>query len=388
MNTQSLISPEDQSVTFIELFFDLVFVFAITQIVGLFHGHITWGVVGESILLFWIVWWAWTQFSWALNSADTTHQLVETAILIATGVAFFMAVAVPFAFEGRPLAFALPYVIVRGIGLILYIYVTLSEPEQNRVVRQFALLSVLGLSAVLVGAILGGPFLYAFWGVSILLDIVAASVGGAASTWNLHPEHFTERHGLIVIIALGETLIVAASGVTSMEWSGALVGVGLAAVAATCLFWWSYFPQAKPTLDQALETARGHHRSEMARDVFSLFHFPMLCGVIAYAVAIEEAIVHPDDPLSLAARWALAVGLVLFLGGIGLAVRRATSTLPLVRIVLAVIMAGAVVLVADVSPLISLLIVVAGTLVIVTVEHFQAKPRGGLLAQPTPLGEG
>ena len=92
---RSLSSPEDQSVTFVELFFDLVFVFSVTQVVGLFHHGLDWSTAGQGILVFWLVWWAWSQFTWALNAADTTHQWVQLGTLLATAVAFFMAIAVP-----------------------------------------------------------------------------------------------------------------------------------------------------------------------------------------------------------------------------------------------------------------------------------------------------
>jgi low temperature requirement protein LtrA len=142
VNKTSIVSPENQSVTFVELFFDLVFVFSVTQVVGLLHDGITPDAVGRSILVFWLVWWAWTQFTWALNAANTTHPVVELGTLFATAVAFFMAVALPEAFEGRGLWFAVPYVLVRSIGLTLYSWVArVADPAQHAAVRYFWLVS-------------------------------------------------------------------------------------------------------------------------------------------------------------------------------------------------------------------------------------------------------
>jgi low temperature requirement protein LtrA len=104
----SLASPSDQKVTFVELFFDLVFVFCVTQVVSLLHDGVTWRSVGEATLVFWLVWWGWTQFTWALNAADTTHPRVEIATLVATGVAFFLAVGIPSAFHGHARWFGSP----------------------------------------------------------------------------------------------------------------------------------------------------------------------------------------------------------------------------------------------------------------------------------------
>lgn len=369
MRTQTIVSPEDQNVTFVELFFDLVFVFSVTQVAGLLHSGLDWIIVGQAILVFWLVWWAWTQFTWALNAADTTHTLVEVGTLLATAVAFFMAVALPDAFHDRAIWFAITYVLVRVIGLALYARVASEDPAQRVAVRTFALVSVGGLVAVLIGSILGGTLQYWFWGGAILLDVFAAAVGGQREGWNLHPDHFGERHGLFVIIALGETLIVAAGRVTDASWTGILIAVAILAVAITCGLWWSYFPRAKPVLEQALESVRGAEQSTLARDVFSLIHFPMLCGIIAYAFAVEETAAHPGQPLPLEARVALAAGLVLFVGGMAVAIQRATGRLLLPRVFLTVGTAIAVVAVSEVSGLLTLAIAFAGLLAIAILEQ-------------------
>jgi low temperature requirement protein LtrA len=260
------------------------------------------------------------------------------------------------------------------IGLAIYAWVASENPSQRVAVRTFTLVSIGGLAAVLMGGIVGGSTQYWFWGFAILLDIIAAAVGGQAEGWNLHPDHFGERHGLFVIIALGETLIIAAGGVTGVSWSGALIAVAVLAVAISCGLWWSYFTQAKAELDHALESSRGAEQSMMARDVFSLFHFPMLCGVIAYAVAIEEAVVHPAEPLPVEGRLALAVGLVLFIGGMAIAIWRATGHLLLARLMLVAVTAVTIVVVAGVAPPLSLAIAFAGTAAIVVMEQRVGRP--------------
>lgn len=300
MSRQSIVSPKDQRVTFVELFFDLVFVFAVTQTVGLLHDEFTWAAVGRAVLVFWLVWWAWTQFTWALNAADTTHHLIELGTLLAVAVAFFMAVALPHAFADRALWFAIPYVLVRSIGLALYGRVAAAaHPSQLAAVRVFCLVSLGGLAAVVMGAVAGGATQYWAWGLAIFLDVIAAAVGGQQEGWDLHAEHFCERHGLFVIIALGESLIVAAGGVLGAAWSPSLFAVAVLAVGITCGLWWTYFARAKPELDHALAGCGGATQSTMARDAFSLMHFPMVCGIIAYAAAVEHALSHPAAPLAL-----------------------------------------------------------------------------------------
>lgn len=376
MNAQNITSPEDQSVTFIELFFDLVFVFSVTQVVGLLHHELNWLGVSQAILVFWLVWWAWTQFTWALNAADTTHALIEVGTLLATAVAFFMAVALPDAFHGRALWFAIPYILGRVIGLTLYIWVTAANPAQRAAVGKFASISMGGLLAVLIGGFMGGIWQYLFWGLAIVLDILAANIGGQADSWGLHPEHFSERHGLFVIIALGETLIVAAGGMTGAEWTNDLILVAILAVAVTCALWWSYFPRTKPQLDHALETVTGAELAMMGRDVFSLIHFPMLCGVIAYAIAIEEVIAHPTSALPLAGRVALVMGLIFFVGGMAIAIWRATNRILWPRLILTIGTVGLILTLTEISPLLTLCIAFSGVALIAIWEQLTHSPIG------------
>jgi low temperature requirement protein LtrA len=330
--SRAITSPGDQSATFVELFFDLVFVFGITQIVGLLHYDMSWVGVGHAVLVFWLVWWAWTQFTWALNAADTTHPFVELTTLVATAVAFFMAVAIPNTFDRHAHWFAVSYVLVRGMGLWIYARVASAHPGQHAAVRLFATASTGGLLAVLAGAIVGGGAQTWLWGLAIALDVVAAVIAGRAQDWNLHAEHFAERHGLIVIIALGESLIVAAAGLTGTDFTPEVVAVSFLGVLTSCALWWTYFPVAKPELERALESVPAADQGRLARDVFSLAHFPMLCGVVAFAVALEEAIAHPSDPLPDSGRLALALGLFLFVGGTALAMWLATCGRPVVRL--------------------------------------------------------
>jgi low temperature requirement protein LtrA len=320
-----IVSPDDQKVTFVELFFDLVFVFCVTQVVKLLHGHLDAKSALSALLVFWLVWWAWTQFTWALNAANTEHGHIQAVTLLATAIAFFLAVGIPDALTTGPLWFAGSYVALRVVGLLVYYWVARGDPGQREAVRTFGLVSAAGLGAVLIGGFLGGNWLYWSWGIAIALDLLAAGIGGQLEGWNLHPAHFAERHGLIVIIALGETLIVAAAGLVGAERSFLVITTGVLAVAVTCGLWWSYFEHAHRALEHALTSRRGSARSCLARDVFSVIHFPMLCGVIAVAAAIEAALTHPAEALAPDLRVALGGGAALFLCGTAGAIWRAAD---------------------------------------------------------------
>jgi low temperature requirement protein LtrA len=374
MTTKTIVSPEDQKVTFVELFFDLVFVFSVTQVVGLFHDELNLIAVGKAILVFWLVWWAWTQFTWALNAADTTHPLIQLATLVATGLAFFMAVTLPRAFGDQSVWFGVMYVLVRVLGLTIYLWVASANPAQQNAGRTFAILSIGGMAAVLIGAFIGGTLQLWLWGLAIVLDVVAAALGTQFEELSLHSEHFSERHGLFIIIALGESLIVAAGGVTDTPDTFEILLIAFLVVAITGALWWSYFPRTKPLLDQAVESARGSVQVRLARDVFSLLHFPMVCGIIAYAVVIEEIVLHPSEPLSLTGKVALSAGLLLFVGGMAVAAYRATRQVLLPRVILILVTVMAIVALNGVGIALTLGMALIGMLVILLIEQRSIRP--------------
>jgi low temperature requirement protein LtrA len=372
-----LASPDDQRVTFVELFFDLVFVFCVTQVVTLVHGHLDTRSAASALLVFWLVWWGWTQFTWALNAANTDHPRVQLTTLLATAVAFFLAVGIPRALGEDALWFTVPYVSLRVVGLLVYDWVAGTDPLQRQAVRVFGLISVAGLAAVLAGGLVGGSAQYVLWGLAIVLDLIAAGIGGQREGWNLHPDHFVERHGLIVIIALGETLIVAASGLVGARPTPIAAATGVLAVALTCALWWSYFRHGRPVFEHALAAREGSGRSRLARDIFSVMHFPMLCGVVAMAAATEQALAQPERPLAVDLRIALGGGAVLFICGTAAAMWRATGRAPLVRALLVPAAAG--VIAVGALPGVAMAILLAALALIAAVEHRQAQEHDAAL---------
>jgi low temperature requirement protein LtrA len=376
MATLPIVSPDDQRVTFVELFFDLVFVFCITQVVTLLHGHVDAKTAGSALLVFWLVWWAWTQFTWALNAANTDHHRVQLATLLATAIAFLLAVGIPRALGDGALWFAVPYVAVRVVGLTVYYWVAWSNPVQRRAVHVFASISVTGLVAVLIGATAGGAAQYWWWAAAIGLDLVAAGIGGQQQGWNLHPDHFVERHGLIVIIALGETLIVAASGLIASPPGALATATGVLAVAITSGLWWTYFHYPRQLFEHQMTVREGNARSCMARDIFSVMHFPLLCGVIGMAAATEQALMHPDQPLAADIRLALGGGALLFIWSTGGAMWRVSGRPPVARAMLG-LLAVAGVVAGGAVPIVAMGILLGVLGALAAIEH---RP-GALLAE-------
>lgn len=309
-----------QGATFVELFFDLVFVYAVTQLTSLVLHDLTWEGVGEAALLFWLVWWAWTQFTWTLNLADTEHVWVRLPTLAATAVAFFLAQSAPDAFGEAGAWFAVSYVVVRLIGLGVQAWVI--GADQLDSLLRWASLSLVGIILVLVGGFVAPEIRAWFWLAALVADLVSASTAGRG-VWVLEPGHFAERHGLIVIIALGESLI--AAGVASSEVArGVMFAATTAgAVIATCALWWTYFGTLHGRLEERLADQTDVTRGAFARDVFSFWHAAVVAGVIGVAVAFEEAIAHPEEALSTGASLALTLGTGLYLGGLAAAAGRA-----------------------------------------------------------------
>lgn len=357
LRNKNLISPHQQSADFVELFFDLVFVYAITRITSLTANNFDTQHVLQSLLIFWLIWWAWTQFTWALNAANTKFAEVRLIVLIATGVAFVMASSTSFAFTDGVLWFAIPYILIRIIGLAFYIRVTTNLDGQRTAVIVFALLSLTGLIAVLVGAMVEPSLRVFFWIGAIFLDMLAGFIGGKAEGWNLRAKHFGERHSLIVIIALGESLIVIAAAVSGQERSIDLMLAGGLAVLITCLLWWSYFSWISEYLEDKLAKKTGSDQAKTARDTYSFMHFLIISGIVGIAIGFEKILHHPHDLLSVSVAFALGIGYLLFIGFSLAAVWRTGKIVLLPRLLILIISLIGIFLSIGYSPIVALVII-------------------------------
>jgi low temperature requirement protein LtrA len=363
-------APREQPVTFVELFFDLVFVFAVTQVTSLTAHHLDAAGVARSVLLFWLIWWAWTQFTWTLSPADTEHTVVRVLTLAATSAAFVMAASVPRAFEDDPMWFAVPYVIIRLLGMALQVTVDHERTDgELGMSMSWVTISLVGLVAVLGGGFVDTPARNWWWLAAIVLDLAASSAAGRNSVWDISPRHFTERHGLFVIIALGESLIVAGTAVANDERTADLVTAAAATLVVASLLWWTYFGWLKESLEHSFAAAPPEAVGPIARDAFSLTHFPLICGIIGFAVAVEEIMLHPDRPADRAVVTSLAVGTALFVGASALAHWRVCGRVLWPRLTTLAVTVALVAVVARSAPVWPLAVVAGGLLVIVLVER-------------------
>jgi len=368
LHGKKLVSPTHQSADFVELFFDLVFVYAITRITAITAHHLDVMNLLQSALIFWLIWWAWTQFTWALNAANTKIAEVRLIVLIATGVAFVMASSAEYAFTDLVMWFAIPYVLIRLIGLALYIRVTSNLNGHRSAVIGFALLSLTGLIAVIAGAMVNPSLRIILWACVILFDMMAGFIGGRAEGWNLLPKHFAERHSLIIIIALGESLIVAATAVSGQDHLADIMFVGGLAVLVTCLLWWSYFSWISEYLEDKFSKRTGADQAKIGRDAYSFMHFMIICGIVGIAVGFEKILHHPHDPLKASVAYALGIGYMLFIGFSAVSVWRTSKQLLTPRLFILIITLIGIILSVGYTPLIALGIISISLLLINFIE--------------------
>lgn len=333
MTQRTIRGSEEQGATFVELFFDLVFVFAVTQVTSVLAHDLTASGLLEALIVFWLVWWAWTQFTWSLNEADTDHTFIRLLTLVATALAFVMAMTVPEVTGENGWLFPLSYLILRTVGISLQWLLASGDQQWTGAVRRWTIVSSLGLVAVAAAVFVAPDLRFTVLGVAALLDVGAALQAATTGEWRLFSGHFAERHGLFVIIALGESLIAAGVGASEQPLTGGVLAVAAAAVVATCGLWWTYFGWAKDAMEERLAVQPPSTLGRFARDVYSFSHFPIIAGVIGLAVAVEEGIAHPGDELPLTGAVALVAGVTLFLGATGLALYLAGVRLPLIRVV-------------------------------------------------------
>ena len=363
-------APQAQAVTFVELFFDLVFVFAVTEVTALTAHHLDPAGVARSGVLFWLIWWAWTQFTWTLSPADTQHPRVQALTLVASGVAFIMAASVTGAFGDQALWFAIPYVVIRSIGIGLQVRL-----DQERagvgvgLSMAWVSLSLVGLVVVLIGALAPVGARPWIWLGAILVDLAAAGASSRNAVWDLSPAHFSERHGLFVIIALGESLIIAGSAVSDEARTADLVLAAGAALVVACLLWWTYFGWLKEAVEHGFAGVPPEQLGPTARDAYSLAHFPLIGGIIGFAAAVEEIVLHPDEPAAGPVIAALAIGILLFVGSSAFALWRTTGEVLRGRLVIVGVTVAAVALVASAAPVWPLAAVAVGLAAIVATEH-------------------
>lgn len=325
-------------VTYMELFFDLVYVFAIIQLSHVLIDHMDARGAVEAAVLFLAVWWAWNLSAWAMNWVDPDHNSVRVMIaaLMLSGVV--MAAAIPTAFAAGGMVFAVAYVVLQLLRSG-YMVAALRGQRMGRNYAQLLVWSAIAAVPWIIGAVADGDARLAWWVVALVIDYTAPMHGFALprlgrtpmSDWTLEGEHLAERNRLVFIIALGETILVLGGTLTDVHYSTALVvaaGVGFLWIV---LLWWLYFGYDHTHLEE--ETLRGSGEpTRIARLGYAYAHGVMVAGVITVAVAIEQAIAHPTGDLDGAVAAVILAGPAIYLIGNALFFYSLTRRVPPTRL--------------------------------------------------------
>jgi len=322
---------EDRSASFVELFFDLVFVFGVTQVAASIHGHLDWATLGKAAIVLLLLWWAWTQFTWSAGNADFDELRPRIVLLVATAATFVLATAVQGAFGEDGAIFAMAYFGVMSLWAVFYVSLIWGT-DQIAGFLAYGPRVMAGSVLVLIGGFVSEDARIWFWVAAVIVNIVS-TLAADSNEYPIVPSHFAERHGLFVIIVLGEALIAIGVGIVGSTESLAFYVAGTAMLLTVLAMWWSYFDWLFRVGENALKAATGLARGQLARNAYSVAHYPLVAGVILFAIGTEEILAHPDVALDTSTRWAFLGGLILFLGSESVMARLFTSRTAWARVI-------------------------------------------------------
>ncbi len=305
---------DEHQVTPLELFFDLTFVFAMTQVTILLADDPTWAGVLRGMLVLTALWWAWTAYAWLTSATDVDEGGVRLVMLASMGAMFGVALAVPGAFGDDAVLFGFAYLLVRLLHLVLSMTVVRDDPDRRDAIIRFAPTAIVGASLLVVAGFLEGDARVAVWLAALAIDYLGPAVVGPGRGWRVAPEHFAERHGLIVLIALGESLIAIGVGAAFELDTGVIVASALGVVVVSAL-WWLYFDVAAIFARRRLMQANGVELHRLALHAYSYLHLPMIAGVVLFALGLKTTVGHVGDELDTVPAVGLAGGAALYLLG-------------------------------------------------------------------------
>jgi low temperature requirement protein LtrA len=341
---------EGERVMPLELFFDLVFVLAITQCTALMADDPTWEGLARGMLVLGVLWWSWVGYSWLTSVVDPEEGGVRIAIFGVMAALLIVALCVPEAFGGLALEFALAYGVVRAGQIVLFVLASPDDPGLRRSVTGLAVGTAIGVGLLIGASFLDGVAQGGTWALALLLDMGEPYVFGGEG-WKLSPGHFAERHGLIIIIALGESIVAIGVG-AEVGLSFGVAAAGVLGIALAAAQWWIYFDVVALVAAQRLARAPvGREQNAMARDSYSYIHFVMVAGIVLVALGLKKALGDVDDPLKIAPAFALLGGLAIYLLGHVAFRLRNIHTLNRQRLVLAAVFLALIPLAVEISPL-------------------------------------
>jgi len=359
---------EGERVTPLELFFDLVFVLAITQCTGLMSHDQSWSGLAQGLLILGVLWWAWVGYAWLTSVIDPEAGAVRGAIFVAMAALLIVSLCVQEAFGNLALTFALGIGVFRAAHIALFMLAGADDEDLRRSVIGLAVSTAIAVTILALASLFDGLAQGALWALAIFLDMAGPYFFGSEG-WKLVPGHFAERHGLIVIIALGESIVAVGVGA-----AGELdLGIGAAAVLGVFLaaaLWWTYFDVVALVSARRLgEAERGRVQNALARDSYSYIHLLLVAGIVLIALGMKVTIGHHSEHLHDVPAFALLGGLAIYLIGLVSFRYRHIQTLNRQRLGLAIVLLLLVPVATALPALISLALAVVLIWAMIAYEH-------------------
>ncbi|MFE9187698.1 low temperature requirement protein A [Micromonospora haikouensis] len=371
---------QDHRATPFELLFDLVYVFAATQITAyLAHEHSPYGVL-QGLLILALLWGTWSGYTWLGNHSRADEGLLRAGMAGAMAAMFVVALAIPEAWRDAPgglpgpVVLVCAYFLVRWVHLAVYAVAATGDAglRQQIVITWFPLLA--GAALLLFGALLGGWAQALLFAVALLVDWAGIYLTAKRGAWRLHsPTHLTERHGLFIILALGESTVAIGAGAAGQPIGVPLVSVAVLGIGTAVCLWWLYFDAVAPAARRRLVEAHGAARVSLAVDAYTYGHFPLVAGIVLTALGVEGVVAHVGEGGPLGAFYALSLfgGAALYLAGHLLFERLVHRTTSLPRLLAAGVLLAAGPAAAALAPLVGLACLVAVLIVLIVVETRQ-----------------
>ena len=296
----------------LELFFDLVFVFALTQVTKLMAEDPSWTGLGQGMLVLAALWWAWGAYAWLTNYIAAEEDRERLLMFAVMGAFLVAALAVPQAFGDNALLFAVAYAVARWLHIFIFAEAN-EDVDAADAIRRLARTALPAPALLIVAAFFDGTAQASLWILALAIDFAGPFVFGVRG-FRVSPGHFAERFALIVIIALGESIVAIGTGISG-DLDAGVVGGALLGLVLACALWWAYFDVVALVSERHFREARGERLLRIARDSYSYLHLPMIAGIVLIALGVKKAIGHVEDPLKTVPAVALFGGIALYYAG-------------------------------------------------------------------------
>ena len=343
-----------------------MFVFAFTQVTALITDDPSWAGLVKGLLVLGVLWWAWAAYAWLTNTVDPEDGVVRLVVFGAMAAMLVASLAVPDVFGNDAFVFACAYAVVRIAHLGLYAVAGRGDRDLLVAISRLTAGSVTAIVLLFVASALDGPAQTAVWAVALGCDLLGAWIGGGRG-WRLEAGHFAERHGLIVLIAIGESIVAIGVGATNELGPGVVTAAALGLVVAGAL-WWAYFDVVSIVAERRLREATGKAQLTMARDSYSYLHLPMIAGIILFAVGVKKTLVDLGEPLATVPAVALCGGVALYLGAHILFRLRNVRSLNRQRLVVVILLLALIPLALELPALATLAVVAALCVALIAFE--------------------